>query len=82
MQLAAYVLLVEETHTTRVSHGLLKYRDAVFEIEMTNELRARLIALRDEMRANATAVDVARGLSEPRRCRPCGYRAECGEELS
>jgi len=81
MQLAAYALLVEETRATRVPHGLLKYRDAVFEIEMTNELRARLLALMDQMRANAQAVDVARSHAESRRCRACGYRAECGEEL-
>ena len=81
MQLAAYALLIEETHATRVPHGLLKYRDAVFEIEMTPELRAQLIALMGEMRTNAAGVDVSRSHSEPRRCRACGYCAECGEEL-
>jgi CRISPR-associated exonuclease Cas4 len=82
MQLAAYALLVEESRGTRVPHGLLKYRDRVFQIEFTAELRARLMALLDEMRENATAVGVARSHTEPRRCRACGYRAECGEELS
>jgi CRISPR-associated exonuclease Cas4 len=81
MQLAAYALLVEETRGTRVPHGLLKYRDQVFQIEFTRELRERLIALMDEMRVNAAAVDVSRHHAEPRRCVACGYRAECGEEL-
>ena len=81
MQLAAYALLVEETHSTHVPHGLLKYRDAVFEIEMTTELRAELIALMNELRSNAAAEDVSRSHAEPHRCRACGYRAECGEEL-
>lgn len=81
MQLAAYALLVEETRGTPAPRGLLKYRDAVFEIEITRELRARLIALMSEMRENVEAVDVPRSHHEERRCRACGYRAECGEEL-
>ena len=81
MQLAAYAVLVEEKYETRVPHGLLKYRDQIFQIEFTTELRARLLALVHEMRANAAVVDVSRSHVEPRRCRACGYRAECGEEL-
>jgi len=84
MQLAAYGLLIEETlgqgHTAP-PHGLLKYRDAVFQIDFTEELRARLIDLMDAMRRDASARDVARSHAEPRRCRACGYRAECEQAL-
>ncbi len=85
MQLAAYGLLIEETlgqgHTAP-PHGLLKYRDAVFQIGFTEELRARLIDLMDAMRRDASARDVARSHAEPRRCRACGYRAECEQALA
>lgn len=83
MQLAAYGLLVEETmaHGRVVPHGLLKYRDTVFQIEFTAELRKDLINLMESMRCDATEGDVARSHAEPRRCRACGYRAECDQVL-
>jgi CRISPR-associated exonuclease Cas4 len=81
MQLAAYGLLVEETFGTRPSYGLLKYRDTVFQIEFTDELRGQLFDLLKEMRRDLSAEDVARSHMDARRCRGCGYRAECGQEL-
>jgi CRISPR-associated exonuclease Cas4 len=81
MQLMAYALLVQETRDVPVPHGLLKYRDQIFQIEFTAQLRAGLVALMDKMRADAVAADVPRSHTEPRRCRACGYRTECGEEL-
>jgi CRISPR-associated exonuclease Cas4 len=81
MQLAAYALLIEETHGTAPRYGLLKYRDAVFQIDFTDEVRARLLDLMDTARQDFTARDVARSHAELRRCRVCGYRAECGQAL-
>jgi CRISPR-associated exonuclease Cas4 len=84
MQLAAYGLLIEETlgqGRAASPYGLLKYRDAVFQIDFTDELRARLIDLMDAMRRAASEDDVARSHAEPPRCRACGYRAECGQAL-
>lgn len=81
MQLAAYGLLIEESFGVTPPHGLLKYRDAVFQVDFTDELRGRLLALLDEMCRNITARDVARSHAESPRCRACGYRAECGQAL-
>jgi CRISPR-associated exonuclease Cas4 len=84
MQLAAYGLLVEETMARgrAAPFGLLKYRDAVFQIDFTDELRAELIDLLESMRRDAAEDDVARSHTDPRRCRACGYRAECGQALA
>ncbi|HEX7586740.1 MAG TPA: PD-(D/E)XK nuclease family protein [Anaerolineae bacterium] len=83
MQLAAYGLLIEETlgRPSAVPYGLLKYRDAVFQIDFTEELRARLLELMAALRRDAVAKNVGRSHTETRRCRACGYRDECVEAL-
>ena len=81
MQLAAYGLLIEETLGAHPAYGLLKYRDVVFQIDFTDELRAELIDLMDAMRRDLDAREVARSHAEAARCHACGYRAECGQDL-
>jgi len=81
LQLAAYALLIEENFGAAPAYGLLKYRDAVFQVELTDELRARLLDTLAAMRRDLTARPVARSHAEPRRCRACGYREECGQAL-
>lgn len=81
LQLAAYGLLVEEKFGVPPPFGLLKYRESVFRVELSRELRANLLQALDEMRANLNADDVARSHDDVRRCRACGYRAECGQNL-
>jgi CRISPR-associated exonuclease Cas4 len=81
IQLAAYALLIEESFGSNPPYGLLKYRDAVFQIDFTAELCARLIDLMDTMRDDWVAQDVARSHVEPARCRACGYRSECGQSF-
>lgn len=80
MQLAAYGLLVEETYGAP-PYGLLKYREKVFRVEFTKELRAQLLEVLDEMRVDLRAEDVARSHVDRERCRACGYRAKCGQAL-
>ena len=81
LQLAAYALLIEEHYDAAPAYGLLKYRDAVFQVELTDELCARLLDMLAAMRRDLNARDVARNHAEPRRCRACGYHEECGQAL-
>ncbi|HZQ08199.1 MAG TPA: CRISPR-associated protein Cas4 [Anaerolineae bacterium] len=81
MQLMAYGILVEETYGARPEYGLLKYRDQVFQIEFTEELRGEFFAILEEMRAARNAENVHRSHNDPTRCRYCGYRDECEEKL-
>jgi CRISPR-associated exonuclease Cas4 len=80
LQLAAYALLVEEHYGTAPAYGLLKYRDAVFQVDITAELRARLLDTLAALRRDLSARDVARSHAEARRCRACGYREVCGRQ--
>lgn len=81
MQLVAYGLLIEEAYGTFPRYGLLKYRNTVFQIDFTDDLRARIIELVQAMQASLAARPVARHHTDPARCRACGYRAECGQAL-
>jgi CRISPR-associated exonuclease Cas4 len=81
LQLAAYGLLVEETFGTRPPYGLLKYRDAVFRVELTDDLLGELLSVLNEMREDLNAAEVARSHDDARRCRACGYREACGQDL-
>ncbi len=81
LQLAAYGLLVEETFGVSPSYGLLKYREAVFPIDMDADLRAELLACLAAMRRDLAAREVSRSHNDERRCRACGYRTACGQAL-
>jgi len=85
LQLAAYCLLLEEAEGQAPPYGLLKYKDAVFEIRYTYAVRDELLRLLDEMRqwhSWSSEHGVPRGHNEPRRCAGCGYRSMCDESLA
>jgi len=82
MQLAAYCLLVEETHGRRPPYGIIKYADETLSIEHTDRLRASLLDVLDEMRLAASENEAHRSHSDPGRCANCGYRHACDERLA
>lgn len=81
MQLMAYGVLVEQEFGARPTYGLLKYRDHVFQIDFTDDLRAEFFETLQDMRADRRAANVPRSHDDPARCRHCGYREECSERL-
>ncbi len=81
LQLAAYCLLVEESTGQPPTHGLLKYADALFEVDFTPELREELLATMKQMRAGHEARAVRRSHQQPSRCRACGFYDRCEEAL-
>lgn len=81
LQLAAYGLLIHEEYHIAPPHGLLKYRDAVFQVDFTDALRKELLATLERMRKEFDARDVPRSHAESARCRACGFRQACGQVL-
>lgn len=81
MQLMAYGILIEEKFGTRPAYGLLKYRDDVFEIAFTEDLRAEFFEILKAMRAARRAQNVSRNHADAVKCRYCGYRDACEERL-
>ncbi len=81
MQLTAYAVLIQETYGDRPAYGLLKYRDHVFRIDLTEELQTELFEVLSEMRAARRAQNVPRSHDDPTICKYCGYRDACDERL-
>ena len=81
LQLAAYCLLVEECHGRQPPYGIIKYADRTFEVDYTPELEDELLATLDDMRADLADGGASRNHDEPRRCRACGHRERCDQQL-
>lgn len=81
LQVAAYCLLVEETRGQTPPHGWLKYADALYEIDFTQELRQELLATMAAMRAARADEDVPRSHQQPGKCASCAFNAVCDEAL-
>jgi CRISPR-associated exonuclease Cas4 len=81
LQLAAYCLLAEEEYGHPPVYGYLKYRQQLFRIEYTGELRQRLLAELEGMRRAFRARDVPPSHNEPQRCLHCGQREHCVKRL-
>jgi CRISPR-associated exonuclease Cas4 len=82
LQLAAYCLLAEEEYGSAPLYGYLKYRQQLFRIEYTGELRQRLLSDLEEMRNAFRARDVPPSHNEPQRCLHCGRREHCAKRLA
>lgn len=85
LQLAAYCLLVEETQGAPAPHGLIVYPDRTFTVEYTGQLRHTLMGALRSMRADLDGVGddaVGRSHTDRARCRNCGFRPQCGQDLS
>jgi len=81
MQLAVYCLLVEDVMGVRPGYGILKYANTTVRITYSDDLRADLLAILRDIRRARSEKYIPRSHSEPKRCRFCGYRDVCGEDL-
>jgi CRISPR-associated exonuclease Cas4 len=81
MQLAAYCVLVERAYGRRPPYGILCYRDVNFRIPFGASLRRTLLRQLDAMRRDFGRWEVRRSHDDPQRCRFCGHRSHCGQDL-
>lgn len=81
LQLAAYCLLVEATTGHTPPHGLLKYADALYEVDFTPELRQELLDTLGELRQARHRENVSRSHQQAAKCASCGLRYACDEAL-
>ncbi len=81
LQLAAYCLLVEAATGRTPPHGLLKYADALYEVDFTLELRQELLDTLAEMRQAYQHQNVPRSHQQAAKCAACGLRYTCDEAL-
>jgi CRISPR-associated exonuclease Cas4 len=81
MQLAAYFLLVEDALDCIPPYGSIRYRDRTLRVDNTDELRARLFDVIDQMRAILMRGSAHRSHNQPTRCARCSMAHVCDEGL-
>ncbi|MBK6646470.1 MAG: Dna2/Cas4 domain-containing protein [Anaerolineales bacterium] len=81
-QLASYCLLVEKTYGKRPPYGIIHYENRDFAIDYTRELESALIELIGDMREDDVRGNIARSHEQPSRCKGCGYRNVCEQNLA
>ena len=82
VQLAAYCLLVDETHLHFAGYGYLRYANRTFRIEFTDTMRSELLRTAERLRADLSADDVDPDHDDPRRCVRCPVRVPCGRPVT
>ena len=73
MQLAAYFLIIEESHGKRPKRGLLRYKDGMYVVKNTARRRRELRKIAADMRA---MLETGQGMANPSfvQCRYCVAR--------
>jgi CRISPR-associated exonuclease Cas4 len=82
LQLAAYFLLVEEALEETAPYGLIRYRNRSLRVANSPQLRARLLATLQKMRAQLAAEEVRRNHAQASRCARCSVAHACDERLT
>ena len=67
---------------TRRAQGLIRYRDRTVRIETTDELRAELLEVIEEMQALLQDGEARRDHNQARRCAGCSVAYTCDERLA
>ena len=80
LQLAAYMLLVEEEFEAP-KEGMLRYSERDDRIEWSDELRMMVTFKLEEMREKINTGEVHRNHNRPGKCRGCSRRSGCPERL-
>ncbi len=82
VQLAAYCLLVEETHERFAGYGYLRYANRTFRIDFTHSMRDEVLRTANALRDDLDATDVDANHDDPRRCARCALRTPCGRPVT
>ena len=80
-QAAAYCLLVERSLGKRPPYAIIHYADRDFAVDYTQELESSLLDLLADVRRDETRGEIDRSHDDPARCRRCGFRDVCDQEL-
>ena len=64
-----------------LTYAPFRYEDRSIRVDYTPSLRARLLALLDEMRTAKRDEEYHIDHNQPKKCQSCGFRSVCGESL-
>jgi CRISPR-associated exonuclease Cas4 len=80
-QLTAYCVLLEDTIGVAPTHGIVQYANRPWRIPYTRHSRDRVLQIVGQIREARGAQSVHRNHTQPGRCRACGFRSVCDEQL-
>ena len=82
-QVLAYCYLIEQTQGLKPSHGIIRYEDKSFEVPYDGHEKANFLHLIESVRLAEGLEDVPnRSHHQPARCRSCGFRDICDQNLA
>lgn len=81
MQIAAYVLMVEESLDLCVTRALVRYSDGAIEVRVDDFLREQVRAIASEM-SRVSPEHLFRNHDQRGRCYKCEYRRVCPQTLA
>jgi len=82
LQLSAYCKLVESEYGVRPGYGIINYPGKTFQVDFTPKLERRLFQEIHDLRQSEKQSVVNRSHNWTGRCRACGYRSICDQNLS
>jgi CRISPR/Cas system-associated exonuclease Cas4 (RecB family) len=82
-QLGVYLILIEEVTGIRPPHGYVVLGDGQrVKIENSDQLRARVLAIADQIRAaRRDLAEIIQVRQPAAKCRGCGVREACGQRM-
>jgi CRISPR-associated exonuclease Cas4 len=80
-QLTAYCVLVEDTTGVAPAHGIVQYADRPWQIPYNRDSREQVVQILGQIRDARTTQSVHRNHTQPARCRNCGFRSICDEQI-
>jgi CRISPR-associated exonuclease Cas4 len=81
-QVAAYCMLVQKAYGKRPPYGLIHYPGRDFAVDFTPQLETALLDLIAAIRCDESRSNVSRSHDETQRCRRCGFRHTCDQNLT
>ena len=82
LQIAAYLLLVEEVLQRPAPYGLIRYRNRTLRVDYTDELHEELMEMMARMRTLLARGDGHRSHDHVQRCVRCSMAHVCDERLA
>ena len=82
LQIAAYLLLVEEVLQRPAPYGLIRYRKRTLRVDYTNDLHEELMDTMAQMRTVLARGEAHRSHNQAQRCVRCSMAHACDERLA
>ena len=81
LQLAAYMIILDDLYDEPPCYGLLRYADATFEVPYADDLRDEALDLLAAMQTLDAVAEAPRGEPDLATCRACSFKEICDDAI-